>query len=405
MPAVARIDPKEVFTPREWARLSARSPWKGLALVACAWGLILAAGALFALWPNPLTYVLAVMLVGARQLGLAILMHDAAHGALHANQKLNDWVGEWLCAAPVGGRLESYRAYGVTHAALALHRQGDTPCAIRGLRADLGHRRAVLGNDNGFASLGGGNHAGGVLVGLADAHFTRGTLYVRRCNIARFMGSCDVIADIPSFIRDNTRVLAPSRVPELALHLADDAVALWELTEEQLGALGLPPPFWAFAWAGGQALARYLLDHPEIVRGRNVLDLASGSGLVAIAAMKAGAASALAADIDPFAADAARLNATLNGVAVKVTQDDLIGVNVDADVILVGDLFYDRDIAAPLLAWLIDMTRAGKGVLIGDPGRTYLPKDKLEQITAYNIPVTRALEDAEIKRAAVWRLL
>ena len=122
MPAVARIDPKDVFTPEEWARLSPRSNWIGLALVACAWGLIIAAGALFVLWPNPLSYVLAVMLIGARQLGLAILMHDAAHGALHKNQKVNDWVGEWLCAAPVGGRLESYRAYHLKH-----HRYTEQP--------------------------------------------------------------------------------------------------------------------------------------------------------------------------------------------------------------------------------------------------------------------------------------
>ena len=115
MPAVARIDPKDVFTTEEWARLSPKSSWRGLALVAGAWGLIAAAGALFIVWPNPLTYVLAVMIIGARQLGLAILMHDAAHGALHANQKINDWVGEWLCAAPVGGRLESYRAYHLKH--------------------------------------------------------------------------------------------------------------------------------------------------------------------------------------------------------------------------------------------------------------------------------------------------
>ncbi len=122
MPAVARIDPKTVFTPEEWAALSARSSWRGLGLVACAWGLIAAAAALFALWPNPLTYVLAVMLIGARQLGLAILMHDAAHGALHPNQKINDWIGEWLCAAPVGGRLESYRAYHLKH-----HRYTEQP--------------------------------------------------------------------------------------------------------------------------------------------------------------------------------------------------------------------------------------------------------------------------------------
>ena len=115
MPAVARIDPKDVFTAEEWAKLSPRSSWQGLFLVACAWGLIVAAAAMFIVWPNPLTYALAVMLIGARQLGLAILMHDAAHGALHSNTAVNDWVGEWLCAAPVGGRLESYRAYHLKH--------------------------------------------------------------------------------------------------------------------------------------------------------------------------------------------------------------------------------------------------------------------------------------------------
>ena len=213
-----------------------------------------------------------------------------------------------------------------------------------------------------------------------------------------------MISDIPAFIRENTRVLAPSHVPELRLHLADDAVALWEMTEEQLGELGLPPPFWAFAWAGGQALARYVLDHPETVRGARVLDVASGSGLVAIAAMRAGAASAIAVDIDVFAADAARLNAELNGVRVETSDADPVGAPTDADAILVGDLFYDRDLAPRVLDWLISLQRDGKSVLIGDPGRTYLPRDKLEQIAAYDIPVTRALEDSEVKRTAVWKL-
>jgi predicted nicotinamide N-methyase len=213
-----------------------------------------------------------------------------------------------------------------------------------------------------------------------------------------------VISDIPAFIRENTRVLAPSHVPELRLHLADDAVALWEMTEEQLGELGLPPPFWAFAWAGGQALARYVLDHSDIVRGKRVLDVASGSGLVAIAAVKAGAAFALAVDIDAFAAHAARLNAELNSVSVETSDADPVGRPTDADIILVGDLFYDRDLAPRVLDWLIAQQSEGKTVLIGDPGRTYLPRDKLEQIAAYDIPVTRALEDAEVKRAAVWKL-
>jgi predicted nicotinamide N-methyase len=213
-----------------------------------------------------------------------------------------------------------------------------------------------------------------------------------------------LITDIPAFIRENTRVLAPPHVPELQLHLADDAVALWQLTEEQLGELGLPPPFWAFAWAGGQALARYVLDHPELVAGRRVLDVASGSGLVGIAAMKAGAAHAIAADIDAFATHAARLNADLNAVALETSENDPIGAPVEAEMILVGDLFYDRDLAPRVLDWLTTLEREGKHVLIGDPGRTYLPRDKLEQIASYDIAVSRALEDAEVKRAAVWRL-
>jgi len=214
-----------------------------------------------------------------------------------------------------------------------------------------------------------------------------------------------MIRDIPAFIRENTRVLAPSHVPELKLHLADDAVALWELTEEQLGELGLPPPFWAFAWAGGQALARYVLDHPEVVRGKRVLDVASGSGLVAIAAMRAGADAADAADIDAFAAHAATLNAELNEVAIETSSADPVGEPTDAEVILVGDLFYDRDLAPRVLDWLEGLHRAGTPVLIGDPGRTYLPRERLRRIAAYDIPVTRALEDAEVKRAAVWALL
>src|SRR5262249_2359519 len=156
------------------------------------------------------------------------------------------------------------------------------------------------------------------------------------------------------------RVLAPSHVPEIKLHLADDAVALWELTEEQLGELGLPPPFWAFAWAGGQALARYLLDHREIARGKSVLDVASGSGLVAIAAMLAGASSAVAVDIDAFASDAAQLNAEVNGVAIATSDADPVGKPTDAELILVGDLFYDRDLAPRVLDWLIALQAEGK---------------------------------------------
>lgn len=213
-----------------------------------------------------------------------------------------------------------------------------------------------------------------------------------------------MITDIPAFIIANTRILAPSRLPELRLHLADDAVSLWQLTEDELGELGLAPPFWAFAWAGGQALARYLLDNPNIVVGKAVLDVASGSGLVAIAAMKAGAASACAVDIDAFALSAIALNAALNGVSLQTSGLDPINAPTSAEIVLVGDLFYDRDLAPRVFDWLAALDAQGKTVLIGDPGRAYLPRDKLEQIAAYDIPVSRALEDAEIKRAAVWRL-
>ena len=213
-----------------------------------------------------------------------------------------------------------------------------------------------------------------------------------------------MIADIPAFIRANTRLLAPPLVPEIVLHLAEESLPIWRKTEEELALEGVPPPFWAFAWAGGQALARYLLDHRDIVADKRVLDVASGSGLVAIAAMRAGAVAARAADIDTFAAHAVALNAALNHVALDISETDPIGQPTAAEVILVGDLFYDRDLAPRVLAWLETLWASGKTVLIGDPGRTYLPRDRLEQIIAYDIPVTRMLEDAEVKRAAVWRL-
>jgi predicted nicotinamide N-methyase len=213
-----------------------------------------------------------------------------------------------------------------------------------------------------------------------------------------------MITDIPAFIRTNTRVLAPPHVPELKLHLADNAVALWELTEEQMGEMGLPPPYWAFAWAGGQALARYVIDAPEIVRGKSVLDVATGSGIVAIAAMRAGAKLAVATDIDRFAMAAVRLNAALNDVTVEASEGDPIGIATACDTILVGDAFYDRTLAARVFEWLLTLQAAGKQILIGDPGRTYLPKDRLVKIAEYDVPVTRQLEDSEVKRTAVWRL-
>ncbi|MDU0340673.1 class I SAM-dependent methyltransferase [Bosea rubneri] len=206
------------------------------------------------------------------------------------------------------------------------------------------------------------------------------------------------------FIRAHTRLLPVPHAPEISLHVAEEATELWQKTEEELATIGLPPPFWAFAWAGGQALARYVLDHPEVVRGRRVLDFASGSGLVAIAAAKAGAASVAAADIDAFAAAAIGLNAAANGVSVAPRRDDLIGRDEGWETVLAGDICYERALAGQVIDWLTALAGRGAQVLIGDPGRSYLPKDKLVEVATYQVPVTRALEDAEIKKSSVWRL-
>jgi predicted nicotinamide N-methyase len=211
------------------------------------------------------------------------------------------------------------------------------------------------------------------------------------------------IADPEAFIRAETRLRPVPLVPEIALHVADEAVPIWHRTEEELGEMGLPPPFRAFAWAGGQALARHVLDHPGLVAGRRVLDFASGSGLVGIAAMKAGALSADCADIDPFARAAIALNGASNGVALTPRGADLIGADEGWDVVLAGDIAYERDLAARVFAWLLALAARGAVVLIGDPGRTYLPKDRLEKLADYSVPVTRELEDMEIKRTSVFR--
>jgi len=210
--------------------------------------------------------------------------------------------------------------------------------------------------------------------------------------------------DAERFILGNTALQATPHVPEIRLHLADEAHDLWRRTEEELAEIGLPPPFWAFAWAGGQGLARYVLDHPQTVRGLRVLDFATGSGLVAIAAARAGAAEVIAADIDPFCAGAVRLNAIANGVTVTFEARDLIGDACDFDVLLAGDVFYDRPFADRLTPWLSQLADAGKTVLVGDPGRAYLPRERLVRLAEYQVPVTRALEDAEVKHTIVWRM-
>ena len=208
--------------------------------------------------------------------------------------------------------------------------------------------------------------------------------------------------DRDAFIRAETRLLVVPHAPENMLHLADEAVDLWKRTEEELAEMGLPPPFWAFAWAGGQALARYLLDHPEIVRGQRVLDFASGSGLVGIAAMKAGAASVDATDIDDFAITAIALNSAHNGVPFTGALRDVVGQDEGWDVICAGDVCYERDMAERVTNWLKACAARGATVLIGDPGRSYLPRAQLRALADYQVPVTRTLEDSDVKHTRVW---
>ena len=208
-----------------------------------------------------------------------------------------------------------------------------------------------------------------------------------------------------AFILANTRLQAPPHTPELRLHLADEVTPIWRMTEEELGAIGLPPPFWAFAWAGGQALARYILDQPETVAGLGVVDFATGSGIVAIAAAKAGAASVLAADIDPFCAAAVALNAEANGVRLGFTDADLLDAAPPAvELILAADICYEQPLADRVMAWLGAARAAGARVLIGDPGRSYFPRSGLVQLAEYRVPTTRELEDVEVKRTAVWAI-
>nr|WP_245293140.1 50S ribosomal protein L11 methyltransferase [Mongoliimonas terrestris] len=205
-------------------------------------------------------------------------------------------------------------------------------------------------------------------------------------------------------MRAETRLIAPPHVPEIRLHLADEALDLWRRTEEELDRMGLPPPYWAFAWAGGQALARYILDNPHLVAGRRVLDFAAGSGIVAIAAAKAGAASVLATDIDGFSLAAIALNAAANGVVVEASSIDVLATGAAGhDVVLAGDVFYEKPMADRVEPFLRSAKADGALVLFGDPGRSYIPKSGVEAIATYEVPVTRALEDSEVKRTRVWR--
>lgn len=205
-----------------------------------------------------------------------------------------------------------------------------------------------------------------------------------------------------AFVRAHTRPARPSLVPEVELLVADDVVALWEAMEDERGGPAEDPPFWAAAWPGGQALARYLLDRPGAVAGRPVLDLGSGSGLVAVAAARAGAAAVTASEIDPFGITAIGLNARLNGVSgVAVVGDVLGGPPPSEGVVLAGDVCYDRAMTARVLPFLEAARRGGCEVLLGDPGRPYLPTDRLAPVAAYDVPDAAGGPD---RRTTVWRL-
>ena len=212
-------------------------------------------------------------------------------------------------------------------------------------------------------------------------------------------------ADPTAFILAQTAIAAPPLVPEIKLHLATEITPIWEATEATLTQMNLPPPYWAFAWAGGQALTRFLIDHPDWVKGKRVLDFAAGSGLSAIGAAKAGAALTQAAEIDDFAIAAIALNARANNVAIDLVREDLIGVEPRWDVVLAGDVCYERPMAEKVIPWFRALAGRGVAILMGDPGRAYLPQSGLLELARYQVPTSLELEDRTQRETIVWRLM
>jgi predicted nicotinamide N-methyase len=207
-----------------------------------------------------------------------------------------------------------------------------------------------------------------------------------------------------AFIVSHTSLASPDAVPEIRLHLASEVTPLWHSSAEVFEAEGIEPPYWAFAWAGGQALARYLLDHPDVVRGRVVADIGSGSGIVALAAKRSGATRVVAFDIDPVALSACALNAEANEIVIDVVCRDIVGDPLDGyDVVMIGDLFYEEGPAKRIHAWAKELARAGKLVLVGDPGRAYLPTGLVE-VSARELATSLDLESATSKRVVVYRV-
>lgn len=215
-------------------------------------------------------------------------------------------------------------------------------------------------------------------------------------------------ADPEGFIARNTALETPAMVPEFRLWLATEYVPIWQATEAWLEAQNVDPPYWAFCWPGGQAVARYLLDHPTLVEGKRVIDFAAGSGVSSMAAARAGAASVVANDIDALSLVAARLNATANGLVLETSSEDwLAGLDgaPDADVVIAGDVCYEREMSLRALAWLRSHAAKGRLVLLGDPGRNYFSAQGLEELARYEIPTSLQLENRGMRETVVWRVL
>lgn len=211
--------------------------------------------------------------------------------------------------------------------------------------------------------------------------------------------------DARRFVRESTALTAPPLVPEINIYQATEITSLWQATEAFLDQEGVPPPYWAFVWPGGQALARYLLDEPGVVAGRTVADIGSGNGLASIAAARAGAAHVVAIDPDPFAAAAAAENAAANGIDLDIrVRDGMLDLPAGTEVVLAGDICYERAMAERLIASLRRAAIADLTVLVADPGRAYLPKTGLTAVARYDVPTTLELEDREVRTTTIWRL-
>ncbi len=213
------------------------------------------------------------------------------------------------------------------------------------------------------------------------------------------------MSDPAAFIASHTVIAHPPLVPEIKLHLATEITPLWEATEADLARMNLPPPYWAFAWPGGQALTRFLLDQPDWVKGKRVLDFAAGSGLSAIGAAMAGAAKVEAAEIDDYASAAIALNARTNNVAIHLVNEDLIGSDPRWEIVLAGDVCYEKPMADRVIAWFRALAGRGVAILLGDPGRAYLPQNGLVELARYQVPTTLELEDRQMRETLVWRLM